>query len=233
MPRPVFARGPWGAQAHRRGGAGVVGRRQALAYSRHCRSSCRARLRSVCGHRDHRTAANMGRKSPAQSPAFTAPTRARYFGPRLGHCVLSNAHRCPRTRHQRPTSTQVLGEIVPQLFPSRVPAHVRPTAKQRFCRHFLGVSDGARTHDRLDHNQELYQLSYAHHGSATGKFSAGSALVGARTGDLAFGQGKRFAGGQPGRACSHLAPGRQQPLGVAAQQRRQLDGQDERIGERR
>jgi hypothetical protein len=26
----------------------------------------------------------------------------------------------------------------------------------------LKVSDGARTHDRLDHNQELYQLSYAH-----------------------------------------------------------------------
>ena len=25
------------------------------------------------------------------------------------------------------------------------------------------VSDGARTRDRLDHNQELYQLSYAHH----------------------------------------------------------------------
>ncbi len=24
------------------------------------------------------------------------------------------------------------------------------------------VSDGARTRDRLDHNQELYQLSYAH-----------------------------------------------------------------------
>jgi hypothetical protein len=29
----------------------------------------------------------------------------------------------------------------------------------------LRVSDGARTHDRLDHNQELYQLSYAHHGT--------------------------------------------------------------------
>ncbi len=28
----------------------------------------------------------------------------------------------------------------------------------------LEVSDGTRTHDRLDHNQELYQLSYAHHG---------------------------------------------------------------------
>ena len=27
------------------------------------------------------------------------------------------------------------------------------------------MSDGIRTHDRLDHNQELYQLSYAHHGS--------------------------------------------------------------------
>jgi hypothetical protein len=28
----------------------------------------------------------------------------------------------------------------------------------------LRVSDGTRTHDRLDHNQELYQLSYAHRG---------------------------------------------------------------------
>jgi hypothetical protein len=27
-----------------------------------------------------------------------------------------------------------------------------------------GVSDGIRTRDRLDHNQELYLLSYAHHG---------------------------------------------------------------------
>ena len=25
------------------------------------------------------------------------------------------------------------------------------------------VSDGTRTRDRLDHNQELYLLSYAHH----------------------------------------------------------------------
>ena len=30
---------------------------------------------------------------------------------------------------------------------------------------FGGVSEGTRTPDRLDHNQELYQLSYAHHGS--------------------------------------------------------------------
>ena len=27
------------------------------------------------------------------------------------------------------------------------------------------MSDGTRTHDRLDHNQELYQLSYAHRGA--------------------------------------------------------------------
>jgi len=27
------------------------------------------------------------------------------------------------------------------------------------------VSDGTRTRDRLDHNQELYLLSYAHHGT--------------------------------------------------------------------
>ena len=29
---------------------------------------------------------------------------------------------------------------------------------------FRGVSEGTRTPDRLDHNQELYQLSYAHQG---------------------------------------------------------------------
>ena len=37
--------------------------------------------------------------------------------------------------------------------------------KSRISRTFVRVSDGIRTHDRLDHNQELYQLSYAHHGS--------------------------------------------------------------------
>ena len=36
-----------------------------------------------------------------------------------------------------------------------------------------GVSDGDRTRDRLDHNQELYQLSYAHRetGKSTGRGS--------------------------------------------------------------
>ena len=31
-------------------------------------------------------------------------------------------------------------------------------------RAFMKVSEGTRTPDRLDHNQELYQLSYAHRG---------------------------------------------------------------------
>ncbi len=30
---------------------------------------------------------------------------------------------------------------------------------------WMRVSDGTRTRDHLDHNQELYQLSYAHQGS--------------------------------------------------------------------
>src|SRR5262249_11151160 len=30
-----------------------------------------------------------------------------------------------------------------------------------------GVNDGTRTHDRLDHNQELYQLSYVHPAAAS------------------------------------------------------------------
>jgi hypothetical protein len=30
------------------------------------------------------------------------------------------------------------------------------------CRAFLEVDDRIRTGDRLDHNQELYQLSYVH-----------------------------------------------------------------------
>jgi hypothetical protein len=34
--------------------------------------------------------------------------------------------------------------------------------KGAFCRAFVRVSDGTRTRDRLDHNQELYHLSYAH-----------------------------------------------------------------------
>ena len=38
----------------------------------------------------------------------------------------------------------------------------RSPEKVELCGRFGGVDDGTRTHDRLDHNQELYQLSYVH-----------------------------------------------------------------------
>jgi hypothetical protein len=43
-------------------------------------------------------------------------------------------------------------------------AAVDNNASPQAGRLFRGVSEGTRTPDRLDHNQELYQLSYAHHG---------------------------------------------------------------------
>jgi hypothetical protein len=59
---------------------------------------------------------------------------------------------------------------VSALVPEPVPTSRRPrlapnTKKPRNVQGFsTRVSDGTRTRDRLDHNQELYQLSYAHHG---------------------------------------------------------------------
>ena len=46
--------------------------------------------------------------------------------------------------------------------PDRRPVERRVEKKPRLSRAFVKVSDGTRTRDRLDHNQELYQLSYAH-----------------------------------------------------------------------
>jgi hypothetical protein len=41
----------------------------------------------------------------------------------------------------------------------------------------LGVSDGTRTRDSLDHNQGLYQLSYTHHSTPALKLPAPSCSV--------------------------------------------------------
>jgi hypothetical protein len=41
-------------------------------------------------------------------------------------------------------------------------SRARTTVKPALYRRFRRVSEGTRTPDRLDHNQELYQLSYAH-----------------------------------------------------------------------
>jgi hypothetical protein len=40
----------------------------------------------------------------------------------------------------------------------------------------MKVSDGTRTRDRLDHNQELYLLSYAHHAAGRSREATRSAL---------------------------------------------------------
>jgi hypothetical protein len=46
-------------------------------------------------------------------------------------------------------------------------------------RSFGGVSDGTRTRDRLDHNQELYLLSYAHHDQPLSRRQVNLAVAGA------------------------------------------------------
>jgi hypothetical protein len=45
------------------------------------------------------------------------------------------------------------------------------------CSDFVRVSDGTRTRDHLDHNQELYLLSYAHHGCRPARGGAEPALA--------------------------------------------------------
>jgi hypothetical protein len=47
---------------------------------------------------------------------------------------------------------------------TRRPPYAPGSRELAVSREFARVSDGIRTHDRLDHNQELYQLSYAHRG---------------------------------------------------------------------
>src|SRR3954469_16564310 len=76
--------------------------------------------------------------------------------------------RAARTAMARPTPR------LPPVMNSVLPAS--PSAIRASSRGFVRVSDGTRTRDRLDHNQELYQLSYAHHGACgphvTGRFGA-------------------------------------------------------------
>src|SRR5438128_4935857 len=55
------------------------------------------------------------------------------------------------------------------------------------------VSEGTRTPDRLDHNQELYQLSYAHRGWL--ESISGSAVSGAGVRLLRHVDGAKLAGG--------------------------------------
>jgi hypothetical protein len=54
----------------------------------------------------------------------------------------------------------IVGTETPAPWQDKGGRPARDTAPQAG---FRGVSDGTRTRDRLDHNQELYLLSYAHH----------------------------------------------------------------------
>jgi hypothetical protein len=56
------------------------------------------------------------------------------------------------------TRSTIAGNLPDQVF--NCPAAASRAAKK--------VSEGTRTPDRLDHNQELYRLSYAHHGDLRG-----------------------------------------------------------------
>ena len=61
----------------------------------------------------------------------------------------------------------LLAEIDALLMPRTNHRHQILKRRNRAAARFrLGVSDGTRTRDHLDHNQELYLLSYAHRGGA-------------------------------------------------------------------
>ena len=82
------------------------------------------------------------------------------------------------------------------------------------------MSEGTRTPDRLDHNQELYQLSYAHH-VLRGQSLASRSRAGGRP-ECVFGQGEALARAQARRTGRGGPPLREEPSGIAAEQRRRL-----------
>ena len=57
-------------------------------------------------------------------------------------------------------------KLVPDWCPQRQCLAALKDGNPRVSRGSGRVSDGTRTRDRLDHNQELYLLSYAHHVAA-------------------------------------------------------------------
>src|SRR5256885_14044114 len=93
------------------------------------------------------SASAMRRRTPLSCSGMTrgGPPRSTTIprlGPLLGRLTNRRRERNIR-RHHAPKRQRAPGE----------------TPKARSLR---GVSDGTRTRDHLDHNQELYQLSYAH-----------------------------------------------------------------------
>src|SRR5438445_8884175 len=76
-----------------------------------------------------------------------------------------------------------------------------------------GVSEGTRTPDRLDHNQELYQLSYAHQvrrSKSTWRRGPVSGRTVVQRPERRFGQRERLARRELGAAPGGEPPGLQQ-----------------------
>src|SRR5258708_14801821 len=99
------------------------------------------------------------------------------------------------------------GRTVSQRDPVQIKGRAKRAAR---------VSEGTRTPDRLDHNQELYQLSYAHHASGP-KSSDGSMLWTRLALQLAFGQREALARGEAVRARRHGSPPGEQALRLGAE----------------
>ena len=80
-----------------------------------------------------------------------------------------------------------------------------------------GVGDGARTHDRWNHNPELYQLSYAHHCPARYSTMFSNCPVGARCGSSLGCDGSSRTASIAGKpASTHPSPTRASSIQTGA-----------------
>src|SRR4051794_17218972 len=76
------------------------------------------------------------------------------------------------------------------MTPSKACRSLRPTSSWRTSWKSGRVSEGTRTPDRLDHNQELYQLSYAHQAwskASVRRSGQGPQVIGGRSDSLTDG----------------------------------------------
>src|SRR5215207_7139663 len=113
----------------------------------------------------------------SSGPSAIAPSQP------LGARSAAGAGAAATSRHNSaPMSTRSIGPVSPRersgglsSAPSLPPVDRRSGRRRRKPRvsgASFEVSDGTRTRDRLDHNQELYQLSYAHQAAPTVAASA-------------------------------------------------------------
>src|SRR5215216_5724428 len=73
--------------------------------------------------------------------------------------ITPNSRKRPKPETNSSTTART-----PEPVPARASVYARLVFWLRVRYFAMRVSEGTRTPDRLDHNQELYQLSYAHRG---------------------------------------------------------------------